>query len=149
MKNLHLPILVICIVSSVCFVNCSKDKSQVTSSIKLLNPDSVSFEHSMKGWELYSWPNGNNWTYSILEGTNRCKTLEQVTGNYIIVTGNDSLKILLDKFPLHEEIFWIGEEWLDRIWNNNTSNLTLPDINTLNEIRDYCTQKQLVLSITN
>jgi hypothetical protein len=149
MKNKRIPVPALFAFITLILINCSKEKNQETVASKSVNLDSVSIEHSMKGWELYSWPNGSSWQYSILEGTNRIKKYEEVVGNDIIVSGNDSLKLLLDKFPPNEEIFWIGEEWLDRIWNGNNSNLSLPDQTVINEIKNYCIQKQLVLSITN
>jgi hypothetical protein len=103
----------------------------------------------MKGWELYSWPNGNDWNYSILIGTNRLKSYEEVTTNQIIVFGKDSLKLLIDKFPENEQLFWIGREWLERCWGSNYGDLSLPDENTINEIKEYCVQKKIVLGISN
>lgn len=104
--------------------------------------DNISFTHSMKGWELYSWPSESDWNYSILIGTNRNKTYQEVITNKISVVGKDSLKIMLDKFPANEEIVWIwkpsGDDW---------GNISLPDDPTINEIKDYCTQKKLVITV--
>ncbi|HEY3371458.1 MAG TPA: hypothetical protein VGK10_11450 [Prolixibacteraceae bacterium] len=109
------------------------------SSTKL---DTITFAPSMKGWELYSWPNASDWNYSILMGTNREKTYQEVVTNKITVIGKDSLKMLLDKFPAKEQIMWIGkhsgDEWV---------NISLPDDNTINEIKNYCIQKELTLSV--
>lgn len=104
--------------------------------------DTISFSHSMKGWELYSYPNGSDWNYSILMGTNRAKTYQEVITNKIAVVGKDSLKMLLNKFPAKEEIFWIGKRSGDG-WDN----LSFPNIGTINEIKDYCQQKELVLNV--
>ena len=104
--------------------------------------DTIFFTHSMKGWELYSWPQGNDWNYSILPGTNREKTYDEVIANKIRVIGKDSLKMLLDKFPAKEELFWTGKRSGDG-W----ANLSFPDDNTINEIKNYCQQKELVLSV--
>ena len=116
----------------------------VTLLIKKNNTklDTISFTHSMKGWELYSWPNGGDWNYSFLVGTNRAKTYDEVITNKIAVIGKDSLKMLLDKFPAKEELFWIGKRVGDG-WEN----LSFPDTNTINEIKDYCVQKELVLNV--
>jgi hypothetical protein len=103
----------------------------------------------MKGWELYSWPNGNDWNYSILVGTNRTKSYNEVTTNKIVVCGKDSLKMLLDKLPENEYIFWIGEEWLKSCWGNDYGDLSLPDNKTINEIKTYCEGKKLVLGISD
>lgn len=103
--------------------------------------DTITFAPSMKGWELYTWANGNDWKYSILMGTNRNKTYDEVISNKIAVTGKDSLKMLLDKFPAKEEIFWMGKgtgEW---------ANLSFPNQNTVDEIVNYAQQKELKLYI--
>lgn len=106
--------------------------------------DAISFLHSMKGWELYSWPNGNDWNYSILVGTNRAKTYSEVVTNKVAVIGKDSLKMLLDKFPASEEIFWTGKRSGDG-WVN----LSFPESKTVDEIKNYCIQKNLVLTVFN
>ena len=103
----------------------------------------------MKGWELYSWPNGNDWNYSVLPGTNRLKSYNEVIENKIVVLGIDSLKMLLDKLPAKEEIFWIGEGWLKRIWGTEYRDLSLPDSIIIKDIKNYCSQKELILSIVN
>ncbi len=33
---------------------------------------------SMKGYELYSWQDGDRWYFSVLVGTNRNKTLDEI-----------------------------------------------------------------------
>jgi hypothetical protein len=37
------------------------------------------FAESMKGYELYSWQDGNTWKFSLLTGTNREKSLDEET----------------------------------------------------------------------
>ena len=37
--------------------------------------------HSMKGYELYSWPEDSQWHFTLITGTNRDKTLEEVISN--------------------------------------------------------------------
>jgi hypothetical protein len=150
MKKLHFTIAILSILGSITLLNCSKekDKNLVKIAVNPLNLDTISFDRSMKGWELYSWPNGNDWNYSILPGTNILKSYKQVTSNKIIVFGKDSLKMLLDRFPKNEDIFWISEEWLKKIWHNNYGTLSLPDNQIVNEIMDYCNQKELVLNVS-
>jgi len=101
----------------------------------------------MKGWELYSWPNNDDWNYSILEGTNRVKSYDEVTSNSIVVSGKAPLKQLLDKFPENESIFWMGQKWLENSWSGSHANLSLPDNKTVDEIKDYCSKKKLGLNI--
>jgi len=128
-------------------INCSKDNDQNPVPVKPLNMDTISFAHSMKGWELYSWPNGNDWNYSILLGMNRSKTYDEIITNNIIVCGKDTLKMLLDKFPGNEQITWIGEGCLDNVWGGTGSPLSLPGKSIIGDINNYCIQKKLVLNI--
>jgi hypothetical protein len=86
-----------------------KNKSDEIIPLSAINFDTIHFEHSMKGWELYSWPNGHDWNYSLLIGTNVLKNYNTVTQQPIKVTGIDSLKMLLPRLPSGEDIFWIGD----------------------------------------
>ena len=128
---------------------CSREKSHIQQPVKHLDLDTLTFPHSMKGWELYSWPRGDDWNYSILIGTDRLKSYEEVTTNDVIVTGKDSLKIVLDKFLKNELIIWIGRGWLERCWGDNIHDLTLPPQGTIDEIKEYCKNNYLTLEITD
>lgn len=149
MKILFTTIFVLVFLASFSFISCSKGKEQEPDPVKLIDLDTVIFTHSMKGWELYSWPNGNDWNYSVLPGTNRLKSYNEVIENKIVVLGIDSLKMLLDKLPAKEEIFWIGEGWLKRIWGTEYRDISLPDSIIIKDIKNYCSQKELILSIVN
>jgi hypothetical protein len=149
MNNLRIIIIFSLIVTSFGFMKCSKEVIRESTPVIKINLDSISFQHSMKGWELYSWPNGKDWNYSILIGTNRIKSYEEVTTNQIIVFGKDSLKMLLARIPENEYIFWVGKEWLGKSWGSNFGTLSLPDNKTVNEIKEYCIQKKLVLSVSS
>lgn len=127
------------------FISCQENIKEENQDNSYL--DSISFQHSMKGWEMYSWQKDLDWNYSVLAGTNRLKTLDEVTNNKIIVKGKDALKKLLGKMPEKEEIFWVGKGWAGISWTNSSLNLALPDIQTVNEIKDFCIQKKLVLNI--
>ena len=130
-------------------MGCSTDSTQIQEPIHQIDLNSLTFTHSMKGWELYSWPDGNDWNYSILIGTNRLKSYDEVTKNEIIVTGKDSLKMVLDKFPAGEIITWIGRGWLERCWGDNFNDLSLPPKYIIDEIKQYCSNINLTLQITD
>lgn len=112
-----------------------------------LKIDTIFFNHSMKGWELYSWPEGTSWTYSFLLGTNSQKTFSQVKNNPIRVMGEDSLKSILYKLPSGEEIMWIGQQWLNATWSSDYGNLKLPPRSIQIEIKEFCDSKNLKLTI--
>jgi hypothetical protein len=139
MKSRQLVILVSVILSMFCFTQCSDLKKQEITLIGQLNLIS----HSMKGWELYSWPKGKYFYYSLLIGTNRSKTYEEVIANKLQVSGKDSLKLLLNKFPENESLFWFGAAWSVK----NSGSFALPDEKTVNEIKAFCSQKKLTLMV--
>lgn len=67
------------------------------------------FEGAMKGLELYSWQDvtTNEWQFTLLPGTNRLKTSEEVLGgdSYAL----QELKARLTQLTAGEQIFWSGE----------------------------------------
>ena len=136
------------------FVACAKD-SKEEKSLQKSFLDTLKIPHEMKGYEIYSWPEGNDWTFSVLVGTNRTKTYDEVTSNnqaaihLITITGIDKLKIVLAKFPENEYITCIGEGWLQRCWGGNYGNLQLPPQNYIDDIKQICTQKKLNLQVTD
>ena len=144
-KRFSLTILMLIVI----FLACSKESTKDQEPEYEIDIDNLTFEHSMKGWELYSWPYGNDWNYSILIGTNRFKTYDEVTTNEIIVTGKDRLKSVLNKFPENEIITWIGRGWLESCWTEDYKDLSHPPENIINEIRQYCLANNLVLQVTD
>lgn len=75
--------------------------------------------HSMKGYELYSWAENGMWHYTLITGTNRVKTIEEITSGEdfisetgwvnVHVVGLDAVKDVLNRLPKGESVFWSGE----------------------------------------
>ena len=63
-------------------------------------------QQSMKGYELYSWKVKGHWYYSLLPGTNRVKTYEEITDPERVKRDKSGLKTELQKLPKGEEVFW-------------------------------------------
>src|SRR5215813_1805201 len=61
---------------------------------------------STKGYELYSWKIKGHWYYSLLPGTNRSKTYEEITAPGVVKKDASGLKAELQKLPKGEEVFW-------------------------------------------
>jgi len=113
---------------------------------------------SMKGYELYSWydEEGDSWHYTLITGTNRLKTFEEVTADEdqatqggwvkITVTGTEGLKALLDRLPPGTELTWRGEDWLESE-GQATANVMLPDSNVLKAIQNHCRQLEIKLHL--
>ena len=133
---------------------CTKDnsetKQETDSSI-----DTLVVPHQTKGYELYSWPEGNEWFFSVMVGTNSIKSYAEVISinpsavHLITVTGFDKLKAVLARFPENEYITWIGKKWLQSAWVDSYGNLQLPPQNNIDDITNFCTQRKLNLQVTD
>ena len=136
------------ILSLVYFTSCTEKEVFEKQQVDNIDFETLEIPSSMKGWELYSWPNGGDWNYSLLPGTNRLKSLEEVMSNELIVCGKDSLKMLLSRLPEYQYVSWIDREWLETCWNNNDyGTLSLPDALTILEIKVYCSENDIQLSV--
>ena len=80
-------------------------------------PTPVLLPASMKGYELYSWQVGDEWLFTLITGTNRNKTVEEIKASdnsetpdgwvKITVMGAEELKNLLARIPAGESVFWV------------------------------------------
>ena len=115
--------------------------------------------HSGKGYELYSWPaeQGDDWRFTLITGTNRLKTheeivsAEEVVGESewvkVSVTGPDALKAVLGQLPPGEIVTWISEDWLEQV-GVPAGSIRLPDQDVVSEIERYCRQLGIQLTIS-
>src|ERR1044072_3327214 len=104
--KIYFNLLLAVLCTSFIVAGCSHDYSAPSQSPDLFK---LNVTHSMKGWELYSWPEGNTWKFSFLMGTDRLKSFLEVTssngtGALIRVAGVDSAKMVLNQFPQGEAI---------------------------------------------
>ena len=121
-----------------------------------ITPDTASFDntkesslsHSMKGYELYSWKVENNWCFTLITGTNRLKSYEEITSDEDIIEGGwvkitardvDSIKTILGRLPKGEEVFWIDDKWREQ-GQGETGDFILPDMEIVDDIKIYCRQ---------
>jgi hypothetical protein len=114
--------------------------------------------HSMKGYELYSWPEDSQWHFTLITGTNRNKTLEEITFNVntisedgwvqIHVVGVDAIKTVLSRLPQNEEILWLARLRSEQTPQDDV-NITLPTgpiIDTIKEYAEGCGLDFMVLT---
>ena len=66
-------------------------------------------QQSIKGYELYSWKVKGNWHYSLLAGTNRAKTYDEIISKTAERIGSEALEAELKKIPKGEEVFWMSD----------------------------------------
>ena len=127
---------------------------------KLINKLSISavdeLPHSMKGYELYSWSEDSQWHFTLITGTNRNKTLEEIISNedviseagwvQIHVLGVDTIKTVLSKLPQGEEILWLASPRAEQTPPGNI-NFMLPPEPTVDSIKEHAGQCGLDLFI--
>jgi hypothetical protein len=67
---------------------------------------------SMKGYELYSWQDGDRWYFSVLVGTNRNKTLDEIRSLSSAFKGIEALEAALKIIPAGQFITWLSGDTL-------------------------------------
>ncbi|MGE0430635.1 MAG: hypothetical protein AB7S36_00120 [Planctomycetota bacterium] len=99
---------------------------------------------AMKGLELYSWvdPQTGAWRYRLMMGTNRNKTISEITGPGTEMLDFDGLKAAIAKLAIGEHIGWSSETG-----TGNDGCLALPDAKTRDEITQLCSKLQIELYI--
>ncbi|OGN87255.1 MAG: hypothetical protein A2Z74_03550 [Chloroflexi bacterium RBG_13_46_9] len=126
---------------------------------KLINELSISdvnkLPHSVKGYELYSWSEDGTWRFTLITGTNRNKTLDEiVAGENVIsesgwvnvrMTGLEATKEVLSKLPQEEFVIWI--DVLREQTEQTDIKIQLPPGQTVNDIKEYTLQCGLDLHI--
>jgi len=111
--------------------------------------------HSMKGYELYSWEEEGQWHFTLITGTNRIKTIEEITskGDFISetgwvkiqVVGADAIKDVLSRLLEGESVFWCDEL---HIGQSTETDLQLPPEQIASAIEEYAKQCGLDFVVT-
>jgi len=112
--------------------------------------------HSLKGYELYSWQNGNEWNFTLITGTNRAKAFEEIiaAGNSlgtddfvkISVTGLNEIEKVLSLLPPNEQVFWAGMDLGDQV-PSGTVYLTFPPQDMIDELVRFCLDRKVTLQL--
>jgi hypothetical protein len=96
--------------------------------------------HSMKGYELYSWQSHAQWYFSLVVGTNRQKSYQEIVSPGVRIKGAASLKRKLDLLPDGEELSWS---------KHRISKMTVPPKSLVDEIIDHCRKRGLNLRVSS
>jgi len=115
------------------------DKPSATSMEKL--------PHSFKGYELYSWEEEGRWHFTLITGTDRAKTIEEITSKgesvsetgwvKIQVVGADAINGVLSRLPEGESVFWCDEL---HIGQSTETDLQLPPEEIAHAIEEHARQ---------
>jgi hypothetical protein len=102
--------------------------------------------HSMKGYELYSWQMDEEWHFTLITGTNRNKTVDEiVTGDDFVrsdgwvvlhAIGEQGVEVLFDRVPAGEFVFWNAGHIVNPD-NQVSMTFTYPPDDMVNNIKSY------------
>jgi len=111
---------------------------------------------SMKGYEVYSWVDGDTRSFTLITGTNRTKDSHEITSAENIVTIDgwvkvsvpdvEALKVLLSRLPGGETILFMGGSDIGPAPVEGI-NITLPPRSILDSLEEYCTDIGLKLIV--
>lgn len=94
----------------------------------------------MKGWELYSWQEEGQWSFSLLEGTNRTKSIEEIQSPGTRLDGIDALRPALEELESGEWVTWWGPSWTGEA-------LEFPSADLVEQVRTMCEERGLQLMV--
>ncbi len=94
---------------------------------------------SMKGYELYSWEVEGRWYFSLVAGTNRQKSYEEVTSDEVAVEGVEAIKQKLARLPKGEQVIWSARD---------NPNVTLPPQPLIDELQAFCNNLDISLVVS-
>lgn len=140
-------ILFISIVILTALFSCSKEPVLDIREGMTFDPDSIIFESSMKGWELYSWRNRDEYRYSLITATNRIKSTEEILANPFAVNGREQLKLIIRQLPSGESIVWYGTDWISENVQGITDLYQMPSLLTQYDIYHFADINAVELTV--
>jgi hypothetical protein len=137
------------------FMRCS-DNDDFTVPEEYSWVDTVSLGHQIKGYEIYSWQDGDQWNFNLIYGTNRSKICEEIKNHKFYnegavdfkVKGIGALKGLLNRLPQGEYVFWSDGKLVDKN-ENQCADLVLPERSVINDVENFCKRKGVELIVSH
>lgn len=118
-------------------------------------PPDQPLPRATKGYELYSWHVNRDWYFSVLTGTNRVKSYDEITsGENVIgdawvkvtVQGMYDLLATLDQLPPGTHLVWTGPRAL-KGQGVAPGDLALPSRATRSQVEDRCRELGIQLLV--
>ncbi|MFC1910089.1 hypothetical protein ACFLXC_02200 [Chloroflexota bacterium] len=137
-----------------------RNNAEVLNSLKkagklITSTPAVDLPHSMKGYELYSWLESCQWHFTLITGTNRNKTLEEVISDANVVSedgwvqiqveGTEAINAVLSRLPRDEFVIWLDN--LRETSGNTGIEIQVPPQEIIDDIRQHAGQYGLELII--
>lgn len=112
------------------------------------------FPLASKGYELVSWQKDGEWVYTLLAGTNRQKSFDEILAEEntfnataifkITVVGEEAFKEVIDRLPKGEWIIWGGMDLAGEV-PAGTLYFSYPDQAIMDDLIKYCKGKGITL----
>jgi hypothetical protein len=109
---------------------------------------------SMKGYELYSWKDGETWDYKIITGTNRNKNLDEIISTETTITdegwvnyyveGNEKILNLIMRLPRNSYLSWNPYSGISGNLGSQIQ-FDYPDVEISENIRKICQENGIHL----
>jgi hypothetical protein len=151
MDHEHVKLLLLTFVLVVLLLSsCSSARQPAT-----VPPPVRSLPSSPKGYELYGWRMGGEWYFTLITGTNRVKTYEEVTGGEnvvedawvkVTVKGTHDLEAVLEQVPTDTLVLWVGPRQL-RLSGAKPGGLAMPPRRMARDIASYCEEAGIQLEM--
>jgi hypothetical protein len=121
------------------------DQSVRTSELPVLPSSTRPAQTAFKGMELYSWQSGEGeWLFSVMCGTNRVKTVEEVQANAMDIQG---VKQSFCEMAVGEMVIWILEAM--NYSSGDFVKLPFPTQGLVSELEEQAAQCEIELVILN
>ncbi|MDO9121652.1 MAG: hypothetical protein Q7U31_07700, partial [Anaerolineaceae bacterium] len=111
---------------------------------------------AVKGYELFSWQSDSDWNFTLITGTNRSKSFDelmspdsQVTAEgfvKITVSGIDKIKQVLATLPAQTEVFWTGMDLSGSV-PEGTLYFSYPDKIIKDELINFSAKQDVKLNV--
>jgi hypothetical protein len=82
----------------------------LSSCATTTQPEVTQLSEAMKGYELYSWQEDSHWVFSLLIGTNREKSLDEIRSPTTTLTDVNALLAMLEKVPSGHYVTWSSKK---------------------------------------
>ena len=112
----------------------------------------ATFPDSMKGYELFSWETGSGWNFTLITGTNRNKTVEEITTAEnrvedgfvkVTVSGSEQLIKLLSRLPEGEDLLW-RENYPEGNAPDNAPRFTYPPEDIIQQVAGFTAENGIL-----
>jgi hypothetical protein len=111
---------------------------------------------AMKGYELVAWQVGDDWNFTLITGTNRSKTFEELLAPEstvsadgfvkITVAGVEAIKKVLAMLPAKTEVFWNGMDLSGQV-PEGTLYFAYPEKTIMDDLINFCAKHDVSLEV--